>query len=73
MWYWCGAPFSGLWWMFPLMFIFCMVVMCFVLRAFVGGKFPCGCMHGMMGRTRDDARYGARGESRKGSPGKEGH
>ena len=72
MWYWCGAYYSGLWWIFPLLFIFCMVMMCFIMRAFFGGRFSCGCMHRTLDRAEDGARYVARGESRKGSPGEEG-
>lgn len=34
----------------PLMFIFCMVLMFFVMRAFLSGRFPCGCMPRMMHR-----------------------
>ena len=62
MWYWYCAPFSGLWWIFPLMFIFCMVVMFFIMRAFLGGRFPCGCMHRMMDRAEDSSHRGERGQ-----------
>ncbi len=72
MWYWQCSPFWGLWWIFPLMFIFCMVLMFFVMRAFLGGRFPCGCMRNMMDRAGDAGRYGGREESHKSAPGEGG-
>ncbi len=45
MWY-CG-PFFGVWWIFPLMFIACMVMMFVVMRLFLTGWFPC-CPHRRM-------------------------
>ena len=58
MWYWYCAPFSGLWWIFLLMFILWMVMMFFIMRAFLGGRFPCGCMHRMTDRAEDSSPSG---------------
>ncbi len=48
------TPFFGLWWVFPLMFIVCMIVMFLVMRGFCSGRFPC-CFGHMGQDSRGDA------------------
>lgn len=69
MWY-C-APFFGLWWICPLMFIFCMVMMFFVMRAFFTGRFHCCGMHPGH-RGQDDAHGRQSGAGREGTDEQEG-
>jgi hypothetical protein len=45
-----------MWWIFPLMFVICMVMMFFMMRAFFGGRFFCGMRPGDRGRGEADAR-----------------
>ncbi len=63
MWFWCNAPFAWMWWIVPIMFLVCLVMMFFCMRRFFGGHFGC-CS------PRD---YGWRGtnDSAKASPGTE--
>jgi hypothetical protein len=39
MWFWCNAPFTWMWWIFPIMFLVCLVMMFFYMRMFFGGHF----------------------------------
>ncbi len=39
MWFWCNSPFAAMWWIFPIMFLFCMVMMFLCMRMFFGGQF----------------------------------
>ncbi len=43
--FWSWTVFSGLWWVFPLAFIMCLVVMFLVMRTFFAGRLACGPMH----------------------------
>ncbi len=54
MWY-CG-PFFGMWWIFPLMFIACIVMMFVVMRFVFMGRFPCCPHHRMESRQQDAGR-----------------
>jgi hypothetical protein len=56
MWFWYCTPFSAFWWVFPLMFIACMVMMFLMMRMFFSGRFPCGMrrMHGARRRAETD-------------------
>jgi len=37
--FWCNAPFAWMWWIFPIMFLVCLVMMFFCMRMFFGGHF----------------------------------
>jgi hypothetical protein len=39
MWFWCNAPFGWTWWIFPIMFLVCLIMMFFCMRMFFGGHF----------------------------------
>jgi hypothetical protein len=39
MWFWCDVPFGWMWWIFPIMFLLCLVMMFFCMRMFFGGHF----------------------------------
>jgi hypothetical protein len=41
MWFWYSSPFAGLWWIFPIMFLFCFLMMFFCMRRFFGGHIGC--------------------------------
>ncbi len=62
MWFWYCTPFSAFWWVFPLMFIACMIMMFVMMRMFFAGRFPCGMHH--MGAGRRDAKTDDTGEKR---------
>lgn len=53
MWH-CSPFFFGMWWIFPLMFVFCMVMMFFMMRGVFRGRFTCGMRSG--DRDHGDAR-----------------
>jgi hypothetical protein len=58
MWFWCNAPFAWMWWIFPIMFLVCLVMMLFCMRRFSGGHFGCCSPRG----------YGWIGTSENGRP-----
>ena len=41
MWFWCSSPFAGLWWIFPIMFLVCLLMMFFCMRRFFGAHIGC--------------------------------
>ena len=41
MWFWYCSPFAGLWWIFPIMFLLCLLMMFFCMRRFFGQYSGC--------------------------------
>ncbi len=51
MWFWCGT-YTGLWWIFPIMFILCVIMTFVCMRAFSAGRLCC-CERWRGSRTED--------------------
>ena len=73
MWFWCWAPLSTLWWLFPLMIIVCMVMMFVTMRAFITGRFPCRPTRRMVSGHGHNACCGEDDGGRKAPTAKEGY
>jgi hypothetical protein len=41
MWFWCNSPFAVMWWIFPIIFLICLVMTFFCMRRFFGGHIGC--------------------------------
>ncbi len=41
MWFWGNAPFGWIWWIVPIMFLICLVMMFFCMRRFFGAHLGC--------------------------------